>query len=334
VVGTVAKKGLPRGTDRATRLVRKPQVRLLLGQNRQAMRIAVIGKQGQVASALIEVGPKLGVEVLPVGRPEVDLLSPETAHPALANIQPDIIVNAAAYTAVDQAEKEPEVAMAINADGAMAVANAARTLNVPLVHLSTDYVFDGSKSTPYVEQDPVGPVNVYGASKLAGEHAVAAATRDHLIIRTAWVYSPYGKNFVRTMLALAQSRDEVRVVADQCGCPTYAHDIAVSIVTIGRNLLDRPQCENLRGVFHLVCADETSWAGLASAIFESLRLLGRPVPKVTPITSAEYPTPARRPANSRLDCSKLERVYNVRLPSWRTSLMTCLERLTNDFKQS
>jgi dTDP-4-dehydrorhamnose reductase len=298
------------------------------------MRIAVTGKQGQVASALIEVGPKLGVEVLPVGRPELDLLSPKTVLPALANIRPDIIVNAAAYTAVDQAEKEPELAMAVNASGAMAVADTARTLSVPLVHLSTDYVFDGSKSIPYIEQDRVAPANVYGASKLAGERAVTAATHDHVIVRTAWVYSPHGKNFARTMLTLAQNRDEVRVVADQYGCPTYAHDIAVGIVAIGRNLLDRPQQEQLRGIFHLACAGETSWAGFASAIFESLRLLGKRVPKVTPITSAEYPTPARRPTNSRLDCSKLARVHNITLPSWRASLTVCLERLTNEFKQS
>jgi len=298
------------------------------------MRIAVTGKQGQVVSALVEAGPQLGVEVFPVGRPELDLLSPKTVLPALANIRPDIIVNAAAYTAVDQAEKERELAIAVNASGPMAVADAARTLSVPLVHLSTDYVFDGSKSTPYIEQDRVAPGNVYGASKLAGEHAVTAATRDHVIVRTAWVYSPYSKNFVRTMLTLAQNRDEVSVVANQYGCPTYAHDIAVGIVAIGRNLLDRPQDDQMRGIFHLACAGETNWARFASAIFESLRLSGKLVPKVTPITTAEYPTPARRPANSRLDCSKLERGYNIRLPLWRTSLMACLERLTGDFKQS
>jgi dTDP-4-dehydrorhamnose reductase len=161
------------------------------------MRIAVTGKQGQVVSALIEVGPKLDVEIFPVGRPELDLLSPATVQPALANIRPNIIVNAAAYTAVDQAEKEPEVAMAVNAGGAMAVAGAARTLGVPLVQLSTDYVFDGRKSTPYIEQDQVAPANVYGASKLAGEAAVAAATQDYVIVRTAWVYSPYGKTSYR-----------------------------------------------------------------------------------------------------------------------------------------
>ncbi|SRR5260221_140586 len=291
------------------------------------MRIAITGKQGQVVSSLADVGPNLGVEVVPVGRPELDLLAPETVQPALANSRPDVIVNAGAYTAVDQAEKEPDQAMANNATGAGAVANAARALNVPVIHLSTDYVFDGRKSTPYVEDDPVAPANVYGASKLAGERAVAAATDDHVIVRTAWVYSPYGKNFVRTMLTLAQNRDEIRVVADQDGCPTYAHDVAVAIVAIARNLLDRADDEQLRGIFHLACAGETNWAEFASAIFESLSVLGKPIPTVKPITTAEYPTPARRPANSRLDCSKLARLHGIRLPPWRASLRECLSRL-------
>jgi dTDP-4-dehydrorhamnose reductase len=291
------------------------------------MRIAITGKQGQVVSSLIHAGPNLGVEAIPVGRPELDLLAPETVHPALAKARPDIVVSAAAYTAVDQAEKESDQAMAINANGAGAVADAAKALNVPVIHLSTDYVFDGSKSTLYVEEDPVGPSNVYGTSKLAGERAVAAATDDHVIVRTAWVYSPYGKNFVRTMLTLAQNRDEIRVVADQHGCPTYAHDIALGIVAIARNLLDRPQDEQLRGIFHLASAGETNWAEFASAIFESLSLLGKRVPTVKAITTAEYPTPARRPANSRLDCSKLAHLYDIRLPSWRASLKDCLSRL-------
>ena len=292
------------------------------------MRIAVTGKQGQVVSSLVDVGPELDVEIVPVGRPELDLLSPETVRPALANVRPDIIVSAAAYTAVDQAEKEQDQAMAINAKGAGAVADAARTLGVPVIHLSTDYVFDGRKSTPYVEEDPVAPANVYGASKLAGERAVTAVTPDHVIVRTAWVYSPYGKNFVRTMLTLAQSRNELRVVADQHGCPTYAHDIAVAIVAIARNLLDRPHDDQLRGIFHLASAGETNWAEFASVIFGSLSRLGERVPVVKPIPTSEYPTPARRPANSRLDCTKLARLHGIQLPSWRTSLRACLERLT------
>jgi dTDP-4-dehydrorhamnose reductase len=292
------------------------------------MRIAVTGKQGQVVSSLVELGPDLAVEVIPVGRPELDLLLPETVGPALANVRPDAIVSAAAYTAVDQAEKEPDMAMTVNAKGAGAVAEAARQLGLPLIQLSTDYVFDGNKATPYVEEDPVGPGNVYGASKLAGEQAVAEATTDYAIIRTAWVYSPYGKNFVRTMLALARNRDEIKVVADQHGCPTYAHDIAVAVVTIAKNLLDRPKDEALRGIFHVAGTGDTTWAGFASAIFDWLRRHDKKAPTVKSITTAEYPTPARRPANSRLDCSKLERVHGVRLPSWRVSVESCLSLLT------
>jgi dTDP-4-dehydrorhamnose reductase len=294
------------------------------------MRIAVTGKQGQVVSSLVEIGPELKVEVTPVGRPELDLLVPDTVYPALASLDPDVVVSAAAYTAVDQAEKEPDTAMAINAKGAGAVANAARQLGVPLIHLSTDYVFDGNKATPYVEDDPVAPANVYGASKLAGEQVVAEATPDHAIIRTAWVYSPYGKNFVRTMLALAQNRDEIRIVADQQGCPTCAHDIAVAIVAIAQNLLDRPRDQHLRGIFHLACTGDTTWAEFASAIFDWLRLHGKKAPAVKSITTAEYPTPARRPANSRLDCGKLAKIHGVRLPPWRTSLDHCLRILEKE----
>ncbi|MBV8281982.1 MAG: sugar nucleotide-binding protein, partial [Candidatus Eremiobacteraeota bacterium] len=166
------------------------------------MRLAVTGRHGQVARALTEAGPLLGVEVVPIGRPELDLARPETVHPALAQAEPDIVTNAAAYTAVDQAEREPKQADTINAAGAGTVAAAARALAVPIIQLSTDYVFDGGKATPYLEDDPVAPSTIYGASKLAGEHAVTAATPNHVILRTAWVYAPYGKNFVRTMLAL------------------------------------------------------------------------------------------------------------------------------------
>ena len=241
-------------------------------------------------------------EIIHLGRPQLDLAVPETVEPALKAAAPDIVVNAAAYTAVDQAEREPEIASAVNGTGAGAVAEAARALGVPVIHLSTDYVFDGNKTSAYVEEDLVAPASVYGASKLAGEQAVAAATDDHVILRTAWVYAPYGKNFVRTMLALAESRDEVRVVADQLGSPTYAPDIAVAIVGIARNLLRNPCDPLLRGIFHLAGSGETSWAGFASAIFAFLAAKGLRKPVLTPIASADYPTPARRPANSRLNC--------------------------------
>jgi dTDP-4-dehydrorhamnose reductase len=291
------------------------------------MRIAITGKHGQVASCLIEVGPRLGIEVISLGRPDLDLLAPATVLPALAGSRPDVIVNAAAYTAVDQAEKEPRAAMGINGAGAGAVAEAAQTLGVPVVHLSTDYVFDGHKPDPYTEEDSVAPISIYGASKLAGERAVRAATDNYVIVRTAWIYSHFGKNFVRTMLTLAQTRNEIRVVADQRGCPTYARDIAVGVVGIAKNLLDRPEDQELRGIFHLAGTGETNWAKFASAIFESTKVTGKR-PRITAITTAEYPTPARRPGNSRLDCSKLERVHAVRLPPWRDSLEECLGLLS------
>jgi dTDP-4-dehydrorhamnose reductase len=292
------------------------------------MRIAVTGRQGQVARALAEAGSALDVEIITLGRPQLDLSVPETVQPALKAAAPDIVVNAAAYTAVDQAEREPEIANSINGIGAGAVAAAARALGLPIIHLSTDYVFDGSKTSAYVEEDPVAPASVYGASKLAGEQAVAAAHGDHVILRTAWVYAPYGKNFVRTMLALAETRDEVRVVADQHGCPSYAPDIADAVIGITRNLLRDRSDPCLRGVFHLAGAGETTWAGLADAIFEYLGGKGRRRPILTPITSAEYPTPARRPANSRLNCARLANIYGIKLPHWQDSLATCLDRLT------
>jgi len=262
-----------------------------------------------------------------VGRPALDLGGPETVEAALTAAVPDIVVNAAAYTAVDQAEQESEKANAVNAIGAGAVAAASSALGVPVIHLSTDYVFDGTKASPYVEQDLVAPASVYGASKLAGEQAVAAATDEHVILRTAWVYAPYGKNFVRTMLALAETRDEVRVVADQLGSPTYAPDIAVAIVGIARNVLRNPSDPLLRGIFHLAGNGDTSWAGFASAIFAFLAAKGLRKPALTPIATADYPTPARRPANSRLNCAKLGRVHGIKLPSWCDSLGICLERL-------
>jgi dTDP-4-dehydrorhamnose reductase len=293
------------------------------------IRIAVTGKHGQVARALFEAGTSAGIEIVPLGRPELDLEVPHTVQATLTAAHPNLVVNAAAYTAVDQAEREPAKATAVNERGAAMVAAAARELGVPVIHLSTDYVFDGTKATPYVEEDPVAPSNVYGASKFAGEQAVAAATLDHLILRTAWVYAPYGNNFVRTMLALARTRHEVRVVVDQRGCPTYAPDIAVAIIALAQNLLNSPSNRQLRGVFHLASSEETTWADFAVAVFAFLAAKGLPTPVVVPISSSDYPTAARRPANSRLDSGKLLLIHGLALPSWRASIKLCLERLTN-----
>lgn len=290
------------------------------------MRLVVTGRTGQVVSALTERVVAHPVEVLPVGRPELDLAHLAGIEAVLAALRPDVIVNAAAYTAVDDAERDVETAHLINGAGAGAVARAAATLKVPVIQISTDYVFDGTAPGRYVEADPVAPVNAYGRSKLAGEQAVAAATANHAILRTSWVYAAEGKNFVRTMLRLAGTRDDLTVVGDQQGSPSYAPDIADGIIVIARNLASRPD-PALRGIFHMTGGGETTWAGFAEEIFRQSRARGGPSATVTPIPTSAYPTPARRPANSRLDCTRLQTVHGVTLPDWRDGLERCMDRL-------
>ena len=296
------------------------------------MRIAVTGQNGQVARALAEVGPERGHEILALGRPALDLAVPGTILPGLREAQADLVVNAAAYTAVDKAEAEPAAAHAINAEGAGVVARAARKLGIPVIQLSTDYVFDGSRARPYREEDPTGPLGVYGRTKLAGEQLVAEENPRHAILRTAWVYAPFGNNFVRTMLRLAATRPEVGVVADQHGCPTSAHDIAGTILTVAERLAAEPNAAALTGIFHMAAQGEAVWADVAEAVFARSAALGGPCASVKRIATADYPTPARRPANSRLDCSKLARVYGIALPPWRQSLERCVERLVDEMR--
>jgi dTDP-4-dehydrorhamnose reductase len=292
------------------------------------MRIVVTGgSHGQVSGSLLEVGPTRGHQVIPVGPPQLDLAGDaEAIVEALKAARPDAIVSAAAYTAVDKAEGEPDLAFAINARGAEAVAAAARELDVPIVHISTDYVFDGSKDTPYDEGDSTAPASVYGASKLAGEHAVLEEHGNSAILRTAWVYSPFSANFVKTMLRLAGDRDEVAVVADQWGNPTSALDIASAAITVLENLASSTDPE-LRGLFHMTGKGEASWADFAEAVFAASAAAGGPAARVRRIPTSEYPTPARRPANSRLDSSKLAQIHGIRLPDWRTSTQVVVRRL-------
>lgn len=290
------------------------------------LRIAVTGWTGQVVRAMLERVP-VGVEVIALRRPEFDLADHRTIAPALRSARPDVIVNAAAYTAVDQAESEPELAMRVNGEAAGEAARAAAILGIPVIQLSTDYVFDGTLDRPYREDDATGPISAYGASKLAGEQAVAAATANHAVLRTAWIYSPFGKNFVKTMLQLAETRDEVGVVSDQHGCPNSGLDIADAVFAVARNLAARPNDESLRGVFHVSALGEASWADVAEAVFtERTRCGGNPI-AVKRIATKDYPTPARRPVNSRLDCSKLATRHGIVLPHWRPSLAACVERL-------
>lgn len=297
------------------------------------MRVAITGRHGQVVRALLECATETGDAVVTLARPEFDLMHPAGTEVALAAAKPDVVVSAAAYTAVDAAESDCETAFAVNAEGAGAVAAAAASLRIPVIHLSTDYVFEGTLDRPYREDDATGPQGVYGASKLAGERAVAAANDDHAILRISWVYSPFGKNFVRTMLAVAGQREELTVVADQHGTPGNAHDIARGILSVARNLVTRPDDRALRGTFHMSAAGATTWAGFAEAIFVASRRVQGPSASVRHITTAEYPTPASRPANSRMDSSKLAAVHGVSLPEWQTSLPACVERLVSGIGQ-
>lgn len=291
------------------------------------MRIAVTGRTGQVVQSLLARAEAAGVAVIPVGRPGLDLERPESVLPALAAARPDCIVNAAAYTAVDRAETEPDLALRINGEGAGAVAAAAADLGVPLIQISTDYVFDGMAPRPWRETDPTAPLSAYGRSKLAGEEAVSASAADWTILRAAWVYSPYGANFVKTMLRLAETRDEVGVVCDQLGSPTSALDLADAIIAVAKALVARPGDAALRGVFHAAGTGEASWADLAEAVFAASAALGGPSAAVRRIATRDYPTPARRPGNSRLDCRLLAERHGLRLPPWRDSVQTCVVAL-------
>ena len=289
------------------------------------MRILVTGTAGQVVTAIRAAAPT-GVEIIALGRPDIDLADPAGLAGPITAARPDVIVSAGAYTAVDKAESEPDLAHVINGEAPGALARIAHDLNIPIIHISTDYVFDGSKDAPYVEDDTTGPLGVYGASKLAGEINVRQGTPNHAILRTAWVYSPYGANFVKTMLRLSESRDELSVVADQYGCPTSAIDIAHAVLAVA-DRLDKDPSPDLRGTFHLSAPDEANWAGFAGAIFDGLAARGGKTVKVNPIPSSAYPTPAKRPANSRLNGDRLEAAYGLRLPSWRVSLAKTLDAL-------
>jgi len=291
------------------------------------VRIAVTGKEGQVALSLLERGAAAGHDIALVGRPELDLAGDAPAiMEAIDLARPDVIVSAAAFTAVDKAEAERDLAFAINGKGAGAVAAAAKAIGVPLVHLSTDYVFDGSKREPYGEEDQTGPTGVYGASKLAGEQAVLAAHDNVAILRTAWVYSPFGGNFVKTMLRLAGDRDEISVVDDQRGNPTSALDIADGVIAVSQNLVSGTNPAQ-RGIFHMAGSGEASWAEFARSIFGYSIAAGGPGARVKSIASADYPTPARRPANSRLNGDKLALTHGVRLPNWHQSTASIVARL-------
>lgn len=295
------------------------------------MRIAVTGGPGQLVLSLAERGPFAGHDVIAIGPPALDLAVPQdaTIYAAISAVGPDIVVNAAAHTAVDRAESERDLAFAINAEGAGAVARSVARLGLPLVHVSTDYVFDGDKAEPYTEADMTGPTGVYGESKLAGERAVLASGADAAILRTAWVYSPFGANFVKTMLRLAQSNSEVRIVSDQRGNPTNALDLADAVIAVAVHLVSGDDVAH-RGLFHAAGTGEASWADLAEAVFAASASNGGPSARVTRIATADYPTPAKRPPNSTLDCTALFERHGIRLPIWQESAAIVTARLVNE----
>ena len=285
------------------------------------LKILISGKTGQVAVELQKHLAGLG-ELIVLGRDVLDLSQPDQIRAQVRAHKPDLLIIAAAHTAVDQAENEPELAFAINASAPGVFAEEAAALGIPLIHYSTDYVFDGRKPAPYTEDDATNPLGVYGKSKLAGELAIAASGAQHLILRTSWVYSTHGKNFLLTMQRLLRERSELRVVADQIGAPTWAGTIAQST----RALIERWQSGDAAawGTYHLTASGETSWLGFTQAIAGHLTAQGKACATLEPIPASAYPTPAARPQNSRLDCSKLAREWGVTQPDWEAALSACL----------
>lgn len=289
------------------------------------MNILLTGRNGQVGWELQRALLPLG-RVAAFGHAELDLTAAAAVRRRLDAVQPDVIVNAAAYTAVDKAEGEAHLAHAINAAAPALLAQEAKQRGALLIHYSTDYVFDGAKAAPYVETDPPHPLGAYGRGKLAGEEGIRAAACDHLIFRTSWVYSSRGSNFLRTILRLAAEREELRVVADQIGAPTWARLIAEATAhALKQSMQERKSATFKSGLFHLTAAGETSWHGFACAIVEGCG--GLRVKTVTPIATAEYPLPAARPANSRLDTAAFRARFGLALPDWETCLQLCLEEI-------
>ena len=288
--------------------------------------ILVIGRTGQVAHELTRGGWPADFVVDFVGRPEIDLGRPNEARNAVIEARPAIVVNAAAYTAVDAAQKNVEEAFAINRDGPAALAEACRDIGAPLIHYSTDYVFDGTKKGPYVEDDPINPFSVYGASKAAGDAAIRARLDRHVILRTSWVYSATGNNFVKTMLRLGAERDRLTVIDDQIGSPTAAADIAGATIEICSTLAAGK--EDGFGTFHFTGDGTTSWYGFAREVFAGAERRGAKTRAVVqPIPAKDYPTPTPRPTNSALDCGRIGRVHGVVARPWQAALSTCLDEL-------
>jgi dTDP-4-dehydrorhamnose reductase len=306
--------------------------------NQADLKIVIVGRHGQLACEANQRFQGLG-EVICVGRPELDLTDIERVRAEIRGIKPSVLVNAAAYTAVDQAESEPDVAIKINSEAPAAMAEEMKWLGGVFITYSTDYVFDGKKASPYSETDPTAPLNVYGASKLSGEKAIEAVGGSYLILRTSWVYAARGKNFLKTILKLSAERPELRIVDDQVGAPTWSRDLADATRMIIEQLAAQSSSGGIsiaealgdrRGIYHMTAAGSVSWCGFAAAILEEMGKRGPSetgLAKIVPIPASEYPTPAARPQNSRLCNDKLKNTFGVTLPPWRTSLNAVMDEL-------
>jgi dTDP-4-dehydrorhamnose reductase len=279
-------------------------------------KILITGGSGQLGDSLQKLATPRGYFFSAVSRPEFDFLAPDSIDSCFAAADPALVINAAAYTAVDAAESHQAEARAGNHTGPLRLAQLCAGANIPFIHVSTDYVFDGAKGAPYFEDDATAPTGVYGATKRDGEIAILNTDARAIILRTAWVYAAHGKNFARTMLNAARKTSTLRVVADQRGTPTAAPDLAAAILDIAAVVFEGGWGEKYRGIFHATGGGETTWHGFAKAIFAAAGMH----PEVIPIATADWPTPAKRPADSRLNCDKLAKTFGVRLPEWRDSL--------------
>jgi dTDP-4-dehydrorhamnose reductase len=296
-------------------------------------RLLVFGGAGQVGRAFAEAALPEGWNIVALSHQDADITDPAAVERAIKTHRPGYIINAAAYTAVDKAESERDICMRINRDGAGIVARAAAAVKVPLIHLSTDYVFDGSKSGPWNEDDEPAPLSVYGASKAAGEQEVRANTMWHIIVRTSWVFGIHGSNFVKTMLQVGEGKEELRIVADQHGRPTHAADIARGIIALAARQQNKmPQ--RPWGTFHFAGKRATTWFKFAEAIFDEAEQRGMKIPALTPIPTSGYPMAAKRPANSVLDCAKIESTYGAIPQLWSAGLAACLDKLIGPKKET
>jgi dTDP-4-dehydrorhamnose reductase len=295
------------------------------------MRILAAGWHGQIASAFMQTAPgRDDISAFAIGRPGLDICEPRSVERALGDIEPDVLINLAGYTDVDGAESEPDLAFALNAAGARLLAQAAARRDVPIIHISTSYVFDGRKTSAYVETDQTAPSTIYGKSKLAGEVEVQKANPKHVILRTEWIYSPFGRCFVSNVLQRAQLGMPLKVVNDQYGNPTYAPHLVDAILEVAAYLTSRPQEDIRWGVYHATGTGTATWYEVAQEVLARSKQLTGLSYSLDPIPSAQYSTRSHRSPNSQLDCSKLKQNFGVSLPAWQTGVRECVERLLED----